>query len=90
MDTDASSNCPDWESHILSIESEPTVGNGSLADLWTDSSLMSAFPESGRSDHQILSEIKVRFRPEAVIQIIAILIDLLLAILPCTCFEVGQ
>ncbi len=26
---------------------------------------MTAFPESGRSDHQILSEIKVRFRPKA-------------------------
>ena len=31
-----------------------------------------------------------RFRPKPVIQIIAILIDFLLAILPCTCFEVGQ
>jgi hypothetical protein len=28
-------------------------------------SLMSAFLQSGRSDHQKLSEIKVRFRPEA-------------------------
>ena len=26
---------------------------------------MSAFPESGRSDHQNSSEIRVRFRPEA-------------------------
>ncbi len=65
MDTDASSNCPDWESHILSIESEPTVGNGSLAALQDDISLMSAFPESGRSDRQRLGEIRVRFRPEA-------------------------
>ncbi len=30
---------------------------------------MSAFLQSGRSDHQILSEIKVRFRPEAVIRV---------------------
>ncbi len=30
---------------------------------------MSAFLQSGRSDHQILSEIKVRFRPIAVIRI---------------------
>jgi len=26
--------------------------------------IMSAFPESGRSDHQKLSEIRVRFRPK--------------------------
>ncbi len=26
---------------------------------------MSAFPESGRSDHLKLSEIRVRFRPQA-------------------------
>jgi hypothetical protein len=29
---------------------------------------MSAFPESGRSDQQKLGEIRVRFRPEAVVQ----------------------
>ena len=28
---------------------------------------MSAFPESGRSDRKKLGEIKVRFRPQAVI-----------------------
>jgi len=31
----------------------------------SESMLMSAFPESGRSDRQKLSEIDVRFRPEA-------------------------
>ena len=38
---------------------------GSLAALFTNISLMSAFPESGRSDRQKLGEIRVRFRPEA-------------------------
>jgi len=38
---------------------------GSLADPLTNISLMSAFPESGRSDRQKLGEIRVRFRPEA-------------------------
>ena len=38
---------------------------GSLADLLTNSSLMSAFPESGRSGTTKTTEIKVRFRPEA-------------------------
>ncbi len=39
--------------------------NGSLADLWTHSSLMSAFLESGRSDQQKSEKIRVRFRPKA-------------------------
>ncbi len=30
---------------------------------------MSAFPESGRSDHQKSGEFRVRFRPEAVIRV---------------------
>jgi len=30
---------------------------------------MSAFPESGRSDQQKLGEIKVRFRPKAVVPV---------------------
>jgi len=38
---------------------------GSLADLQDDISLMSAFPESGRSDRQKLGDIRVRFRPGA-------------------------
>ena len=41
---------------------------GSLAALLDDISLMSAFPESGRSDQQKLGEIKVRFRPQAAVQ----------------------
>jgi hypothetical protein len=40
---------------------------GSLADLFSNSSLMSAFPNSGRSDHPKTAKIKVRFRPIAVI-----------------------
>jgi hypothetical protein len=32
---------------------------------------MSAFPESGRSDRQKLGEIRVRFRPEAAIPLLA-------------------
>ncbi len=40
---------------------------GSLADLFSKSSLMFAFPESGRSDQQKLGEIRVRFRPEAAV-----------------------
>ncbi len=39
-----------------------------LADHLVDSRLMSAFPDSGRSDWQILGEFKVRFRPKAVIE----------------------
>ena len=29
---------------------------------------MTAFPESGRSDRKVMGEIKVRFRPQAVIK----------------------
>ena len=46
-----------------------SVRFGSLADVFTNSSLMSAFPESGRSDHQKLSNIKVRFRPQAAVSL---------------------
>jgi len=34
--------------------------------------LMSAFPESGRSDRQKLGEIKVRFRPQAAYQFVTL------------------
>ncbi len=36
---------------------------GSLADLFDDSSVMAAFPESGRSGTPKTTEIRVRFRP---------------------------
>jgi len=42
-------------------------GFGSLAAIKDDFSLMSAFPESGRSDTQKTAEMKVRFRPEAAV-----------------------
>ncbi len=41
---------------------------GSLAASLANSSLMSAFPESGRSDRQNLTEFRVRFRPQAVVK----------------------
>ncbi len=40
---------------------------GSVAAPLVNTSLMSAFPESGRSDQQKLGEIKARFRPEAFV-----------------------
>ena len=41
---------------------------GSLAALFVNISLMSAFPESGRSITQKTAETKVRFRPQADIK----------------------
>jgi hypothetical protein len=41
---------------------------GSAAAPFANLSVMSAFPESGRSDRQKLGEIRVRFRPRADVE----------------------
>ena len=50
---------------------------GSFAALPDNISLMSAFPETGRSDQQKLGENRVRFRPRAATPIIVLVTYLL-------------
>ena len=50
---------------LMSIDRASNFRFGSLADLWTHSSLMSAFPKSGRSDGPKFAISKGRFRPRA-------------------------
>ena len=48
---------------------------GSLADLFTNSSLMSAFPNSGRLIVVNIGKMRVRFRPEADVAVTWLLSD---------------
>jgi len=56
----------------LPVVRNTDISFGSLAALFTNSSLMSAFPESGRSDQQNFNKMTGRFRPEAVVHAISI------------------
>ena len=50
---------------ILLFQATGNVRIGSLADHFSNISLMSAFPVSGRSGTAKTAQIKVRFRPQA-------------------------